>query len=194
VFRDICKLLSPGTNLRSFGRLFNLEQEKAHFPFSYLTSVNVLAEPNLPADKACWESTLTSARNISQEDIAEAQQLFQAKNCKNIGDYLRIYLLLDVEILFLAVQKWREALKSYVQLDFVEVNKYTMSSLANLAIGRSLVSRNHIGMFFPTIPKCIDYCEKACVADCVKCFAPKLVVSIKETTDVTILITVTMLI
>ena len=43
-FRDITKMLAPSTNLRKFGRLFGLEQEKAHFPFKLLTSVEVLPE------------------------------------------------------------------------------------------------------------------------------------------------------
>jgi len=149
VFRDICKLLSPSTNLRGFGKLFNLEQEKAHFPFSYLTSVEVLKEPSLPADPKHWISDLNSAKEPSKEDISHALNLFKAKNCKNIGEYLQVYLLLDVEILYIASQKWREALKSYVKLDFVEACKFTISSLANLAIGKSLSDRRHIGMFFP---------------------------------------------
>ena len=46
-FRDMTKLLAPSTNLRSFGKLFNLEQVKAHFPFGLLTSVKILDLPEL---------------------------------------------------------------------------------------------------------------------------------------------------
>lgn len=153
VFRDITKMLAPGTNLRSFGQLFNLHQEKAHFPFSYLTSVEILKEPNLPGTNQIevWRSELNSFENDDEirKKILEAQNLFQQNKCKSIGDYLKTYLKLDVIILYKGIQEWRQALKKIIGIDFIESQNFTISSLANLAVGKSLCSRRHIGLFFP---------------------------------------------
>lgn len=148
-FRDITKLLAPSINLRNFGRLFNLDQAKAHFPFGLLTSVSVLQRPSLPDDAASWKSDLTGNETIKAEDILEAKKLFAEAGCQNLGDYLRAYLKLDVVILYRATQEWRKTLKTYVGIDFVETNKYTISSLSNLAGLKSSASQQHIGTFFP---------------------------------------------
>jgi hypothetical protein len=148
-FRDITKLLAPSTNLRSFGKLFNLEQVKAHFPFALLNSVSVLKEPALPTHLDAWKSDLTGNAKITKADIDEAQRLFAEAGCSTIGDYLKAYLKLDVIILFKATQEWRKTLKRVVGIDFVETAKYTISSLSNLA-GLMVNSKNcDIGSFFP---------------------------------------------
>ena len=148
-FRDITKLLAPSTNLRSFGKLFNLEQAKAHFPFGLLTSVAELERPELPSDPHLWKSELTGNSAITETEIAEAQTLFAEAGCKNLGDYLRAYLKLDVIILYKAAQEWRRTLKTYVGVDFVESNKYTISSLSNYAGLKKSVEQCRIGNFFP---------------------------------------------
>ena len=148
VFRDVVKLLAPSTNLRSFGKLFDLEQAKAHFPFGILTSVDALGLPNLPDDPKLWKSELTGAP-LSAADIAEAQELFRRSGCSNVGEYLRLYLKLDVDILYLATQGWRKRLKELVDIDFVESRKYTISSLSYLAGHRTCVRERQLGHFFP---------------------------------------------
>lgn len=150
-FRDICKLLAPNTNLRSFGQMCGLEQAKAHFPFGYLTSVDVLNEPNLPPDLSAWTNELTSGITITQEIIDEAVNLFEQSKCATIGDYLKTYLKLDVVILFEATQAWRRTLKDkdVIGVDFIECRKFTISSLSNLARGRNLIKNRQIGNFFP---------------------------------------------
>ena len=148
-FRDVCKLLAPSTNLRSFGKLFSLEQAKAHFPFSLLNSVDALLRDGLPSDPKLWESDLTAGPPISQADIGEAQKLYESAGCRNLGDYLKTYLRLDVIILYRATQEWRQHLRSLVGVDFIESRKFTISSLSNLAGGKSLVSRLAVGNFFP---------------------------------------------
>jgi len=135
-FRDMTKLLAPSTNLRSFGKLFDLEQVKAHFPFGILSSVEALKLPQLPTEVEAWKSDLTGNEKISAKEIAEAVQLFQASECQNVGDYLTTYLKLDVVILYKAGQEWRRTLRRVVGIDFIETRKYTISSLSNLA-GRS---------------------------------------------------------
>ena len=148
-FRDMTKLLAPSTNLRSFGKLFNLEQVKAHFPFGLLNSVKVLEQPELPLDLAAWKSDLTGNAKITREDVEEARRLFVEAGCQNLGDYLTAYLKLDVIILFKAGQEWRRTLKRVVGIDFIETSKYTISSLSNFA-GLTVSANNRdIGAFFP---------------------------------------------
>jgi len=148
-FRDMTKLLAPSTNLRSFGKLFNLEQVKAHFPFGLLTSVKILDLPELPSDPKLWKSDLTGNAKITGQEIEEAQKLYVDSGCKNLGDYLRTYLKLDVIILYKAGQEWRRTLKRVVGIDFIETGKYTISSLSNLA-GMTVSANNcDIGAFFP---------------------------------------------
>jgi DNA polymerase type B, organellar and viral len=148
VFRDVTKLLAPSTNLRNFGKLFNLEAVKAHFPFALLDSVEKFRLPRLPDDLASWKSDL-SGPEITAQDVRHAQELFESAGCDNLGDYLKAYLKLDVEILFKATQEWRKHLYKLVGIDFVESRKYTISSLSNLAGGKYAVSQKHIGSFFP---------------------------------------------
>ena len=148
-FRDAVKLLSPSTNLRSFGKLFNLEQAKAHFPFALLTSVKVLTRPELPTDPIMWRSDLTGSEPITEAEISEARRLFADSGCTNLGDYLRTYLKLDVVILFKALQEWRKSLKALVGIDFVENNRYTIAGFSNLAGLKTASASNRVGIFFP---------------------------------------------
>lgn len=151
-FRDVAKLLAPSTNLRKFGQLFGLEQSKAHFPFRILTSVEVLKEPRLPTDLSAWKSDL-SGQSVSSKDLndmrLEAETLFEAAGCTNVGDYLRAYLKLDVVILYKATQGWRKQLKTLIGLDFVECGKYTISSLSYTAGQKNLEANCRVGSFFP---------------------------------------------
>ena len=147
-FRDITKMLAPGTNLRNFGKLFGLEQQKAHFPFSILTSVEALKREGLPDDEEAWKSDLGGAP-ASREEIEEAMQLYDRAGCKNLGDYLRTYLKLDVVVLFKSVQLWRKSLLETVGVDFVESKKFTISSMSNYAGTLCQAERLRVGSFFP---------------------------------------------
>lgn len=147
-FRDITKLLAPSTNLRSFGKLFSLKQSKAHFPFSKLTSINYLSETKLPSDLADWTSDI-SGKTITLEEIKEAQTLFEQNKCSNVGEYLKIYLKLDVAILYKATNLWRCQLKQQIGIDFIESHKFTIASLTHFAGGINMTQNKRIGNFFP---------------------------------------------
>ena len=153
-FRDICKLLAASTNLRKFGQLFNLPQEKAHFPFAALKSVADLKRPRLPVDRESWQSDLgfkstqLDERQL-QATIEEAERLFHQANCQSLGDYLETYLRLDVDILLKASQEWRRQLFRLTGLDFVDCSKYTMSSLSYTAGLKKMEADLRIGQFFP---------------------------------------------
>ena len=151
-FRDIAKLLAPSTNLRNFGRLFGLEQAKAHFPFAALTSVDDLQRVGLPEEDEIWRNEL-SGEICTPERLAsikrEASQLFVQAQCHTMGDYLREYLYLDVDILYKAAQGWRQKLYQLIKLDFIECNRCTISGLSYSAGLKSLEAKQRLGNFFP---------------------------------------------
>jgi hypothetical protein len=149
-FRDVTKLLAPSTNLRDFGKLFGMEQSKAHFPFRALKSVKSLDQRGLPeAASPDWISDLTDIP-LSESEIQEARRLFSEAGCITLGDYLTAYLKLDVSILYQATQQWRIKLKELVGVDFVESRKFTISSLSYLAgIKSTLETKARVGHFFP---------------------------------------------
>ena len=151
-FRDITRMLAPSTSLRKFGQLFGLEQAKAHFPFAFLDSVARLKEPRLPTDDALWISEL-SGEKMTPSQLAqiktEATTMWEALQCKCVDDYLAGYLHLDIEILYLGVQKWNTTLEQVLGLNFVELGRYTISSLSYTAGQKDLEKRLRIGSFFP---------------------------------------------
>lgn len=162
-FRDITKLLAPSTNLDGFGRLFNLPQVKAHFPFSFLDSVEKLTVAELPDETHYWISELkVFPSHLSESEkhqqimatITEAKRLFCEAKCQSVGDYLRYYLRLDVEILYQATQLWRQHLKQVISIDFMEHRKYTISSLSFLANQRSMSAHRKIGTFSVNNSQC----------------------------------------
>ena len=148
-FRDITKMLAPSTNLRKFGHLFGLEQEKAHFPFKLLTSVEILRTVTAlpPHGDASWRSELSSSAPLSPEDVEAAQRLFERAGCRNLGDYLASYLWLDVEVLYKATQEWRKTLARLTGMDFVQSKKFTISSLSYTAGLKTWERHLRIGTF-----------------------------------------------
>ena len=149
-FRDVVKLLSPGTSLRQFGQLFKLTQEKAHFPFSLLTGLSALKIPELPASLSDWNNSLSlSKESLTQSDVDESIKLFKQNNCQCLGDYLKIYLKLDVDILFSATQGLRQMIAKEIGVDFVQSGNFTISSVSNLAGDRCSASNLQFGQFFP---------------------------------------------
>ena len=148
-FRDITKMLAPSTNLRKFGSLFGLEQEKAHFPFRLLDSVQVLRTVTQlpPHGDPCWQSELSGGTVLTPDDVESAKRLFEKAGCRNLGDYLASYLWLDVEILYRATQEWRKTLAQLIGLDFVLVKKFTISSLSYTAGHKTWEERRRIGCF-----------------------------------------------
>ena len=149
-FRDVVRLLSPGTSLRQFGQLFNLQQAKAHFPFGLLTGVEALLIDGLPSLAKDWNAQLGLTKApVTQEEVDDAQRLFAECGCANLGDYLKAYLRLDVDILYHATQGWRHTIFQQIGVDFVQSAKFTISSLSNFAGDLNASGNLYVGQFFP---------------------------------------------
>ena len=149
-FRDVVKLLSPGTSLRQFGQLFKLTQEKAHFPFTMLTGLSALNIPELPVSLADWNNGPSLSKDgVTQADVNESIKKKKKNNCTCLGDYLKIYLKLDVDILYSATQGLRRMIAKEIGVDFVQTANFTISSVSNLAGDRCAASNLQFGQFFP---------------------------------------------
>ena len=72
---------------------FQLMKCKACFPYEWLTKENIYNE-NLPSIENFYSSLILN--NISVEDYNKTLDIYKNLNCKNIKEYLNIYLKLDI--------------------------------------------------------------------------------------------------
>ena len=64
------------------------------YPYDYMDSFNRFDEPSLPPKEAFFSKL--SNEDITDEDYQHAQNVWNAFNCKNLGDYHDLYLKCDV--------------------------------------------------------------------------------------------------
>ena len=66
---------------------------KVCFPYEFITKENIYNE-NLPSIENFYSSL--KLNNISKEDYDKTLEIYKNLNCKNIKEYLDIYLKLDI--------------------------------------------------------------------------------------------------
>ena len=76
-----------------FPEHFELLKQKACFPYEWLTEEN-LYDKQLPSIDKFYSSL--KLQNITQEEYNKTIEIFNKLKCKNIKDYLEIYMKLDV--------------------------------------------------------------------------------------------------
>ena len=76
-----------------FSDNFELLNEKVCFPYEWLTKENIYDE-NLPSISNFYSSLKLD--NISEKDYDKTLEIYKKLNCKNIKEYLDIYLKLDI--------------------------------------------------------------------------------------------------
>ena len=81
-------------------------KRKGVFPYSYFDSLSKLQESSLPSREA-FLNDLTG-ESCSEEDYRFAQRAWQEFGCQCFGDYLLIYLKLDVLLLACVFEKFRQ--------------------------------------------------------------------------------------
>ena len=81
-------------------------KRKGVFPYSYFDSLSKLQESSLPSREA-FTNDLTG-ESCSEEDYRFAQRAWQEFGCQCFGDYLLIYLKLDVLLLACVFEKFRQ--------------------------------------------------------------------------------------
>ena len=72
---------------------FELLKYKICFPYEFITKENIYNE-NLPPIENCYSSLKLD--NISEEDYDKTLEIYKKLNCKNVKEYLDIYLKLDI--------------------------------------------------------------------------------------------------
>ena len=76
-----------------FSNNFELMKYKTCFPCEFITKENIYNE-NLPSIENFYSSLKLD--NISEEDYDKTLEIYKKLNCKNIKEYLDIYLKLDI--------------------------------------------------------------------------------------------------
>ena len=79
---------------------------KGVYPYEYIDSWKRFKEESLP-DKECFYSEL-NIENISDEDYAHAQNVWDTFNIKNLGEYHDLYVQSDTALLADVFENFRE--------------------------------------------------------------------------------------
>ena len=91
---------------REYPNLTNdIIRRKGIFPYSYFNSLNKLQESSLPP-RSAFRNDLTGEECL-EEDYHFAQKVWEKCDCQNFGDYLKIYLNLDVLLLACVFERFR---------------------------------------------------------------------------------------
>ena len=93
---DLSEILNDKNKIitkQHFPDNFELMKYKACFPYEFITKENIYNE-NLPSTEKFYSSLKLD--NISEEDYDKTLEIYKKLNCKNIKEYLDIYLKLDI--------------------------------------------------------------------------------------------------
>ena len=73
---------------------FVLLLRKGIYPYEHMDSCERFNETSLPGDKKAFYSKL-NLKDITDEDYAHAQKVFEELNLKNLGDHYDLYVQCD---------------------------------------------------------------------------------------------------
>lgn len=90
----ICKDLDGKFNEKKYETLC---KGKTPFPYSYISNFNVLFEKKLPSQENFYNDLKNEP--LSNEDYECAKFIWKTFECKTLGDYLSLYLKMDVLLL-----------------------------------------------------------------------------------------------
>ena len=100
--------------------------QKGHYPYEYMDAWSRFEETALPPKEAFYSEL--KREGISDDDYAHAQAVWQAFECKNLGDFHDKYLETDVLLLADVVENFRETCLKHYKLD--PAHYYTSPSLS----------------------------------------------------------------
>ena len=78
---------------KHFSNNFELLKQKTSFPYEWLTKENIYDKELPPIDK--FYSSL-KLQNVSEEEYDKTIDIYKKLKCKNVKDYLEIYMKLDI--------------------------------------------------------------------------------------------------
>ena len=130
IFRDL-KQLVPFGSLDENCQKYNINVSKMLFPYSFLKSKQFLKSitlNNILNYKDLFYDVL-AGKIMDENDIESFINQFTQSNCNNLFEYLHVYLMRDIELLYLLFNK---TLDSFYEQDinFVLQQKLTISSIA----------------------------------------------------------------
>ena len=104
-------------NLKKYysGKQFDLLRRKGVYPYDYASSVNILSDTELPS-KSAFYSKLNDC-DISNEDYAHAETVWEEFGCKTFRDYHDLYNRSDVLLLSDVFENFRDVCMKYYKLD-----------------------------------------------------------------------------
>jgi hypothetical protein len=136
---ELAKILSEKSNNNiSFYTKFittdkskqKLLERKGVMPYEYLDHIDKLSVGKLPAKKDFYDTL--SARDIAEEEYKHATTIWHAFECKNMREYLELYLKLDVLLLAAVFESFRESSFRDFGLDpalYVSLPSFTFSAM-----------------------------------------------------------------
>ena len=89
--------------------------QKGIYFYDYASSYNVFYESSIPAKEMFYDKQTQS--NITEEDYKRAQKIFSKMRCKNLGEYMLLYVKTDALLLCDVFENFRELSLSYYGLD-----------------------------------------------------------------------------
>ena len=105
---------------------FELMKYKTCFPYEFITKENIYNE-NLPSIENFYSSLKLD--NITKEDYDKTLEIYKKLNCKNIKEYLDIYLKLDICLQSDIFNVFRNCIWDKFEID---CSKYTTSCSLSL--------------------------------------------------------------
>ncbi len=129
---------------------------KIPFPYEYIDSLEKLDCQNFPENEIDWYSNLTKSKP-SFDKINQARNIFNLMKCKTIGEYMEVYLKIDVYILAEIFEAFRERVLNDYLID--PCHYFTTPGLAwdcafsfitkeNPKFGLELLNREDLISFF----------------------------------------------
>ena len=99
---------------RHFQNNFELLKRKAFFPYEWLTEKNIYNK-ELPPIEDFYSSL--KLQNISKEQYDETLRIYKELKCKNVKDYLEIYMKLDICLQAYIFNIFRDIIWNQFQID-----------------------------------------------------------------------------
>ena len=126
IFLDITKFIAPGYSYSKYLSAFKIKENKGHFCYEYITSLDKLQETNFPPKKA-FHSQLKN-EHISDKDYQYCLNVWKENNMKTLRDFLVWYNNKDVGPFIKALAVQSKVFEKSFNLDMLKMGK-TIPSL-----------------------------------------------------------------
>ena len=107
-----------------------LLSRKGKFPFEYVDCMEKLDEEQLPPKEAFYDSLKN--QDISMEDYEHCQRVFKVFECRNLMEYMLVYLKSDVLLLNSVFEEYRKISQRKLSMDparFFSASHFTFQAM-----------------------------------------------------------------